>query len=273
MKPTPNGFSRRYPVEAVIRSCSRRLRYRFLFGRLLVTAAVALALMQLTSMYRRPGSRVSRLTDVAAADNDVRNRIQPLVDNRDQVIGRSNSIVSSSPTPDSRSQPRFVLADNLSTSSMSVFTWRDVDGRNVTCFRSGVEDGKLDEPNDHRRSLIYGQRRCRCRRGWHGRSCSIPDVVWHERRRYPFPVKRLTLRRRPRRVIQAMPFNVEFDLLDVRLAEIGDVVDVFLVVESNYTSHGDRKPFRLRDRLRASGCDRWRQDSDESMDDIVTDKP
>jgi beta-1,4-mannosyl-glycoprotein beta-1,4-N-acetylglucosaminyltransferase len=56
--------------------------------------------------------------------------------------------------------------------------------------------------------------------------------------------------RLPRRIINAFPFNIEFDLLDVRLQEIGDVVDVFLILESNYTAYGRSKPLYLLDRLR-----------------------
>lgn len=36
---------------------------------------------------------------------------------------------------------------------------------------------------------------------------------------------------------------------ETRLMELADVVDVFLVLESNFTDSGDSKPLRLRDRL------------------------
>ena len=152
-----------------------------------------------------------------------------------------------------------IISENYSkslsmTSHNSVFNLRDDDGNNVTCFRSGSEtqqDGGLLA------KLLRGFGRCRCRKGWYGRGCSVPEVVWRGSRLHPFPVKRLKLRHRPRRVINAMPFNMEFDLLDIRLAEIGDVVDVFLILESNFTQHGDHKPLRLRDKLRTSGCGQY----------------
>jgi Glycosyltransferase family 17 len=137
------------------------------------------------------------------------------------------------------------------TSLTSIFSWRDDDGTDVTCFRPGVEnqqDGGLLG------TQLRGSGRCRCRKGWYGRGCSVPEVVWRGGRLHPFPVDRLTLRHRPRRVVNAMPFNIEFDLLDIRLAELGDVVDVFLILESNFTQYGDHKPFKLRDKLRTSGC-------------------
>lgn len=46
--------------------------------------------------------------------------------------------------------------------------------------------------------------------------------------------------------------NVEFEMLEIRLHELGDIVDVFLILESNYTAYGDPKSLRLRDEL-ASG--------------------
>ncbi len=43
---------------------------------------------------------------------------------------------------------------------------------------------------------------------------------------------------------------MEFEMLEARLAEYGDLVDVFLILESNYTAHGDPKPLRLLNQLR-----------------------
>ncbi len=35
-----------------------------------------------------------------------------------------------------------------------------------------------------------------------------------------------------------MPFNHEFDLLDVKVNELSSVVDLFVILESNYTAAG-----------------------------------
>lgn len=43
-------------------------------------------------------------------------------------------------------------------------------------------------------------------------------------------------------VINGMPFNRENELLDVRVQELTEVVDAFLVVESRYTQYGQPKP-------------------------------
>lgn len=44
------------------------------------------------------------------------------------------------------------------------------------------------------------------------------------------------------RVFDCFTFYNEFDLLDVRLNELSSVVDKFVIVESHWTSRGDRKP-------------------------------
>merc|ERR1712012_176950 len=45
----------------------------------------------------------------------------------------------------------------------------------------------------------------------------------------------------PRRVIYAIPVNHEFDLFETRMAMQADVVDVFILHESNYTNSGHAK--------------------------------
>ena len=116
-------------------------------------------------------------------------------------------------------------------------------------FRSLGELKCLQEGTDFLVAL-GNMTRCPCRKGWSGVSCSIPDSVRYSN--YPFktegdPKVRIT----PRRIIQAMPFNVEFEMLEARFAEVGDIVDVFMLLESNYTAYGDPKPLRLLDRLKA----------------------
>ncbi len=43
----------------------------------------------------------------------------------------------------------------------------------------------------------------------------------------------------PRRVIYAMPMNHEFALVEAKVEELSDVVDVFVLLESNYTAAGE----------------------------------
>ncbi|XP_076871844.1 beta-1,4-mannosyl-glycoprotein 4-beta-N-acetylglucosaminyltransferase isoform X2 [Brachyhypopomus gauderio] len=81
--------------------------------------------------------------------------------------------------------------------------------------------------------------KCVCRAGWHGPYCGVPTMVYHS----TLPTKeRLTPRERPRRVINAINVNHEFDLLHVRFHELADAVDLFVVCESNFTAYGERRP-------------------------------
>ncbi|XP_054600730.1 beta-1,4-mannosyl-glycoprotein 4-beta-N-acetylglucosaminyltransferase isoform X1 [Nothobranchius furzeri] len=81
--------------------------------------------------------------------------------------------------------------------------------------------------------------KCVCRPGWHGPYCGVPTMVYHSN----LPTKeRLTPRENPRRVINAINVNHEFDLLHVRFHELAQAVDLFLVCESNFTAYGEKRP-------------------------------
>ncbi|XP_010901437.1 beta-1,4-mannosyl-glycoprotein 4-beta-N-acetylglucosaminyltransferase a isoform X2 [Esox lucius] len=83
---------------------------------------------------------------------------------------------------------------------------------------------------------------CTCRPGWHGPHCGIPTMIQHSN----LPSKwRLMPRKVPRRVINAININHEFDLLHARFHELADAVDVFLVCESNFTAYGSPKPLHF----------------------------
>ncbi|XP_029283173.1 beta-1,4-mannosyl-glycoprotein 4-beta-N-acetylglucosaminyltransferase isoform X2 [Cottoperca gobio] len=81
--------------------------------------------------------------------------------------------------------------------------------------------------------------KCVCRPGWHGPYCGVPTMVYHSN----MPTKeRLTPRETPRRVINAINVNHEFDLLHVRFHELAQAVDLFLICESNFTAYGEKRP-------------------------------
>ncbi|KAL4647813.1 beta-1,4-mannosyl-glycoprotein 4-beta-N-acetylglucosaminyltransferase-like isoform X1 [Arapaima gigas] len=84
--------------------------------------------------------------------------------------------------------------------------------------------------------------KCVCRPGWHGPYCGVPTMVYHSN----LPTKeRLTPREVPRRVINAINVNHEFDLLHVRFNELAQAVDLFLVCESNFTAYGEARPLHF----------------------------
>jgi len=112
---------------------------------------------------------------------------------------------------------------------------------NRTCFVEGLDEKK-------RGGQVTADDGCPCKVDWFGSACSLPGFI--SRSSTSWSKDALRLRSQPRRVIYAFPFNVEFDMLELRLAELADVVDVFLILESNYTRRGTLKPLRLLERLR-----------------------
>ena len=110
---------------------------------------------------------------------------------------------------------------------------------NKVCFVDGLDDMSGTPVTDGG---------CPCKTDWFGAACSIPGFI--HRSRTPWSKDSLQLRTRPRRIVHAFPFNIEFDMTELRFAELSEVVDVFLILESNYTAYGTPKPLHLLDRLR-----------------------
>lgn len=103
-------------------------------------------------------------------------------------------------------------------------------------------------PKPKPRARLPGKRlvKCVCRPGWHGPYCGVPTMVYHSN----IPTKeRLTPREVPRRVINAININHEFDLLHARFHELSQAVDLFIVCESNFTAYGERRPLGFLQRL------------------------
>ncbi|XP_062846976.1 beta-1,4-mannosyl-glycoprotein 4-beta-N-acetylglucosaminyltransferase-like [Trichomycterus rosablanca] len=108
------------------------------------------------------------------------------------------------------------------------------------CLRRGAEKSS-DQPNATFTNHT-NREKCVCRQGWHGPHCGVPTVVQHS----DLPTKsHLKPRRVPRRIINAININHEFDLLHARFHELAHVVDLFLVCESNYTAYGKPKPLKF----------------------------
>lgn len=104
-----------------------------------------------------------------------------------------------------------------------------------------VQQQPSTPPKSKARARGSGKRlvKCVCRPGWHGPYCGVPTMVYHSN----LPTKeRLTPRETPRRVINAININHEFDLLHVRFHELAQAVDLFLVCESNFTAYGEKRP-------------------------------
>ncbi|KAH6948985.1 hypothetical protein HPB50_027373 [Hyalomma asiaticum] len=78
------------------------------------------------------------------------------------------------------------------------------------------------------------------------------DAVWTTSEfRIWYSRGRITRRSRPRTIINGLVFNHELDLLEIRIKELGNAVDHYIVCESNYTFFGTVKPLHLRSQLSA----------------------
>uniref|UniRef100_A0A3B3CBK9 Beta-1,4-mannosyl-glycoprotein 4-beta-N-acetylglucosaminyltransferase b n=1 Tax=Oryzias melastigma TaxID=30732 RepID=A0A3B3CBK9_ORYME len=111
------------------------------------------------------------------------------------------------------------------------------------CFKQGTEMASQKDYSvkTKTRARSGGKRlvKCVCRPGWHGPYCGVPTMVYHSN----LPTKeRLTPRETPRRVINAINVNHEFDLLHARFHELHQAVDLFLICESNFTAYGEKRP-------------------------------
>ena len=93
--------------------------------------------------------------------------------------------------------------------------------------------------------------KCRCTPNYHGVDCGIPDSVWHGlyvgSKRLQ---EKLQIRPQMRRLIHAVPVNHEFDLFEARVNMLKEVVDVYLIQESNYTAYGSPKDLLFIDRFK-----------------------
>lgn len=139
-----------------------------------------------------------------------------------------------------------------------VATPKEYSGKSGGSVAIGLGEGAQSVPGGQRKPLEVKQQssiasktktrmrgngkrlvKCVCRPGWHGPYCGVPTMVYHSN----LPTKeRLTPREIPRRVINAININHEFDLLHARFHELAQAVDLFLICESNFTAYGEKRP-------------------------------
>lgn len=144
-------------------------------------------------------------------------------------------------TEDDILYPRpFHLTDSRHLSEFFTVYHHDKIKEPLRCFTKGV----------HRATVKLG---CVCKQNWHGDNCAIPDSVWYSDwfREAKHKVK-LNPARRLRRVISASWFaeDSSLDMLKLKLMETGDVIDVFFIVESNFSSACEPREPTLLNRLR-----------------------
>ncbi len=94
---------------------------------------------------------------------------------------------------------------------------------------------------------------CHCRQGFYGPSCSIPEVVMTSGCQALKNCDMVKARIKPRRIIHAFNVHHELDHAEVQLGELGDVVDVFIIAESNRTTSGKPNKLQLLPKMKNEG--------------------
>uniref|UniRef100_A0A8B9JI01 Beta-1,4-mannosyl-glycoprotein 4-beta-N-acetylglucosaminyltransferase a n=1 Tax=Astyanax mexicanus TaxID=7994 RepID=A0A8B9JI01_ASTMX len=196
-------------------------------------------------------------TALVGHDNILSNRIshQKEVIRKGASDGQVSDLVMPDPTgPHGDIHKRqYILQDDLTPYFLSTEA-------GVLCFREGTEmaEDTVDKAGQRlilehhkKNNTVLDDRlnktgkkaaKCTCRTGWHGPNCGVPTVVQHSNLRTK---SHLSPRKVPRRIINAININHEFDLLHTRFHELADTVDLFLVCESNFTAYGNSKTLRF----------------------------
>ena len=77
------------------------------------------------------------------------------------------------------------------------------------------------------------------------------ESAWESHyKHYKGSLQKLKPRKTPRRLIHGLQVNHEFDLFDARLKSLQDTIDVYIVLESNYSSYGEAKPLSFFDKFK-----------------------
>ena len=92
---------------------------------------------------------------------------------------------------------------------------------------------------------------CVCLPKYFGPHCGIPESAWNSYyKTYQNEAKKLKPRNTPRRLIHGLQVNHEFDLFEARMEMLENIVDVYLLLESNYTAYGSGKELSFLEKFR-----------------------
>jgi len=93
---------------------------------------------------------------------------------------------------------------------------------------------------------------CICKNKYFGPHCGIPECAWESHyKHYKSALRKLKPRKTPRRLIHGLQVNHEFDLFDARLRSLEDTVDVYILLESTYSSYGEPKPLSFLEKFKS----------------------
>jgi len=128
---------------------------------------------------------------------------------------------------------------------------QDPDGGPKSCFIPGTDWD----------STVVSSK-CVCVNDYYGEDCGIPGAVWFSH--YKESKKDRSLlraRSHARRLIHGVLVNHEYDLLEARVNMLKDVVDMYVIQESNFTTFGTSKPLHFLEKFRHG----WLSEFQEQM--------
>ncbi|XP_047119869.1 beta-1,4-mannosyl-glycoprotein 4-beta-N-acetylglucosaminyltransferase [Schistocerca piceifrons] len=105
---------------------------------------------------------------------------------------------------------------------------------NSLCFSTGTEPV---------RTITSPTNGCVCRKGWHGRDCGQPEVVWRALARHRPPLPPPTRRMQPRRLICVIEAGPSMELIEMAAQEVSSVAELIIL-------RGEHK-------LRSGWCRSW----------------
>ena len=146
--------------------------------------------------------------------------------------------------------PQLLIEDHLELLKNAV-DWPTGGAGSTLCFGAGT-DWAASASAAAAAAANDSSTTCRCVDGYHGADCGVPDAVWRScggGGGGGCRPERLRRRLRPRRLIHGVSVNHEMEWLEIRLLEVGDVVDALIVGESRATAGGDAKPLLVLERL------------------------
>ena len=107
-----------------------------------------------------------------------------------------------------------------------------------------------------RKSKFYNRvEKCECMPGYHGNDCSFPEVIW--RAFIAFRQEAIIQKRsKTRRIIHMFVIThpAQIPLAAIKINELFDIVDLFIVAESDVTQNGESKPFYFKLKLDKGLC-------------------
>jgi len=231
------------PGSCFVRNPGRRRRARYSRKRFIISTLLLIAIgVQLVMAGRYTMSMIFAVDIPIANISATDDTITYTTENSSQTINRNRNMTAYNASINNKIISHdsgglgllFSMKDDATAARKAL---RKVGNR--TCFVEG-----LYKQNDERATTDG----CRCKDDWFGTSCSIPGFINRSPTRWA--KDSLRVRDRPRRIIYAFPFHIEFEMLEIRFAELAEVVDVYLILESNYTASGCPKPLHLLDRIR-----------------------